>query len=558
MIFPSYFFSPSRAAREGDSSIAAESPAKQKASPSDSKSHLNFPPWEKPANAVVAGFPYGPGEPTTIQNDAPEPSMKSWAARWKNSSPRAKPQRPLREDGTPHRRMKIIALHMRLPVVRTQLLDVDVDALQKVVWDVEDNSEEQLDAILADAVQDEGGLFHCRGKMLQFATEGGGYFDPRRPPFYGTWLRTSTNVTGRTPCGKDPELDYDYESDLDWESEAGDGEDLGSDMGDDEEEEDEEEEGGFVVPDCEWAPEDAMEGGQKKVKKLTQIIYDAGSMPPEMADLFAVRVLTDVPIVLSRDKNMILEENYDYEGCDVGMCKVSDLETALWKMHQHPTACSFTYIPSSIEHRYSGFVFLKNSDAPGGKFCSQGMVSGYIMDVSESKLIAIEKARLEEIAAEEKAAKEAEQAAQKAAWEEFQRKAAASRPPPAARKEKPLPENEMSRELLVALVTAAHGCPQMKSKIVEAVHIACDIPKSTASSILGRVCSKKEQRWRMNAAFIEAKDLAEAVEAAWEKNSQEPIPLKEKSKAAAEEEEKEAHGQEDPSVLEAALHDTAS
>jgi chromatin assembly factor 1 subunit A len=55
--------------------------------------------------------------------------------------------------------------------------------------------------------------------------------------YIGTWCKTSRLVTGRNPFGKDTcLLDYEYDSEADWNEEDGEGEDLeqGSDGGNDE------------------------------------------------------------------------------------------------------------------------------------------------------------------------------------------------------------------------------------------------------------------------------------------------------------------------------------
>ncbi|EFP75976.2 uncharacterized protein PGTG_01307 [Puccinia graminis f. sp. tritici CRL 75-36-700-3] len=58
-----------------------------------------------------------------------------------------------------------------------------------------------------------------------------------RPGYIGTWCKTSRLVSGRNPFGKDTcLLDYEYDSEADWNEEDGEGEDLeqGSDGGNDE------------------------------------------------------------------------------------------------------------------------------------------------------------------------------------------------------------------------------------------------------------------------------------------------------------------------------------
>ena len=71
-----------------------------------------------------------------------------------------------------------------------------------------------------------------------------------RPPFYGTLAAAAAPaVRGRRPLARDSTLDYEVDSDDEWEEDPG-GEDVQvSDGEDDEEEVDEEEEDGFMVPD---------------------------------------------------------------------------------------------------------------------------------------------------------------------------------------------------------------------------------------------------------------------------------------------------------------------
>ena len=63
-----------------------------------------------------------------------------------------------------------------------------------------------------------------------------------RPPYTGSWSKRSTKVTGRRPFGKDAALDYEYDSEAEWDEEEG-GEDIdGNGMEDDDEEEEREKE----------------------------------------------------------------------------------------------------------------------------------------------------------------------------------------------------------------------------------------------------------------------------------------------------------------------------
>lgn len=112
------------------SSPSTSTPSKSSADPS--KPHANFRGWEDPAHSTVAGFPYGPGKSDRQAADLPEASIEGWVSKWKSMPPRPPISRPTRDDGTLHPLMKIIHIHMRLPVVNTQLIDVDIDAVKKV------------------------------------------------------------------------------------------------------------------------------------------------------------------------------------------------------------------------------------------------------------------------------------------------------------------------------------------------------------------------------------------------------------------------------------------
>ncbi|KAJ2994729.1 Chromatin assembly factor 1, subunit A [Globomyces sp. JEL0801] len=80
-------------------------------------------------------------------------------------------------------------------------------------------------------------------KLLQFAED-------VRPPYFGTWTKSSKNVTGKTPFGKDNQwLDYDFDSEAEWEEDEP-GEELVSENEEDEDilPADEDEDDGWMVP----------------------------------------------------------------------------------------------------------------------------------------------------------------------------------------------------------------------------------------------------------------------------------------------------------------------
>ncbi len=85
-----------------------------------------------------------------------------------------------------------------------------------------------------------------KAKLLQFC-------ENQRPPYWGTWSKRSTLVTGRRPFAKDcASFDYEYDSDDDWEEEEQ-GESLSDEEKDKEEEEvevgeqEEDDDDGFFV-----------------------------------------------------------------------------------------------------------------------------------------------------------------------------------------------------------------------------------------------------------------------------------------------------------------------
>lgn len=94
----------------------------------------------------------------------------------------------------------------------------------------------------------------------------------------------------------------------------GDGEDIGSDLEGDEEEEEDEEDGGFVVPDGYGSDDCEADGTVKnKKRKLEQIVHYR-ALPADLAELLTVQVLDKLPLCLSNDPNVHLEENIDYFG----------------------------------------------------------------------------------------------------------------------------------------------------------------------------------------------------------------------------------------------------
>jgi Chromatin assembly factor 1 subunit A len=102
------------------------------------------------------------------------------------------------------------------------------------------------------------------------------FYEDVRPPYYGTWSKTSRYISGRQPFRTDPEqLEYDVDSEGEWEE--GDdevGEELGDDGMDEEEkeledEDDDDEEDGWLAADDEVDDEenDEPDAGIRKLRK---------------------------------------------------------------------------------------------------------------------------------------------------------------------------------------------------------------------------------------------------------------------------------------------------
>uniref|UniRef100_A0A673MMP7 Chromatin assembly factor 1 subunit A-like n=1 Tax=Sinocyclocheilus rhinocerous TaxID=307959 RepID=A0A673MMP7_9TELE len=109
-----------------------------------------------------------------------------------------------------------------------------------------------------------------RMKLLHF-------HDNYRPAYWGTWCKKSTHISPRCPLRQDKELlDYEVDSDEEWEEEEP-GESLSHSEGDDDDEggDDDDDDDGFFVPhgylsEGEGALEEDEEGGDPEKQKLRQ------------------------------------------------------------------------------------------------------------------------------------------------------------------------------------------------------------------------------------------------------------------------------------------------
>ncbi|KAF9584184.1 Chromatin assembly factor 1, subunit A [Lunasporangiospora selenospora] len=98
-----------------------------------------------------------------------------------------------------------------------------------------------------------------RMRLMQFA-------ENYRPAYYGTWSKKSTRVTGRRAFGKDTDLiDYDFDSEAEWEGDE-EGEELKSDDDEDDADEigsDQEEEDDWLVPEGYLSEDEGLDAGEE-------------------------------------------------------------------------------------------------------------------------------------------------------------------------------------------------------------------------------------------------------------------------------------------------------
>lgn len=91
-------------------------------------------------------------------------------------------------------------------------------------------------------------------KLLKFHTD-------VRPGYFGTWTKSSSNISGRNPYGRDLNLlDYDYDSEAEWDEDPEDAEDINNESGDEEMSESDDDLDGWLAGDDEVEFEAGYEG----------------------------------------------------------------------------------------------------------------------------------------------------------------------------------------------------------------------------------------------------------------------------------------------------------
>lgn len=128
-----------------------------------------------------------------------------------------------------------------------------------------------------------------------------------RPPWYGPMdpkKTTSNIVTGRTPLKMEKEdvVDYDLDSEDEYE---GDAEDIENSDGEEDKDDDEDEEGGFVVPDGTFSDDEGVEGdgdrlvGISTTSSTKEVIVMTGSSLPTSTVHISMQVAIRGPDIFS-------------------------------------------------------------------------------------------------------------------------------------------------------------------------------------------------------------------------------------------------------------------
>lgn len=101
-----------------------------------------------------------------------------------------------------------------------------------------------------------------RMRLLSFHTD-------FRPPYWGTWSKTSRAVNGRRPFGRDMTLDYDYDSEAEWEEvDDPDAEDIAASDGEEDAEGNELEYDDFFLRDNDYGSDLGSDGEEVSASRI--------------------------------------------------------------------------------------------------------------------------------------------------------------------------------------------------------------------------------------------------------------------------------------------------
>lgn len=141
-----------------------------------------------------------------------------------------------------------------------------------------------------------------------------------RPAYHGTWSKTSSRVTGRTPFGKDTKyLDYDYDSEAEWEE--GDDE-IGEDIEDEEKSKGEDDDEGdariYDYEDGFCVADDRYLDSEDDVDDETRALHKKKLQKGDNGAAFGSRVCIVAPALgglpaVDVDKSKVVVEGYEEE-----------------------------------------------------------------------------------------------------------------------------------------------------------------------------------------------------------------------------------------------------
>ncbi|GBG29204.1 Chromatin assembly factor 1 subunit A [Hondaea fermentalgiana] len=146
----------------------------------------------------------------------------------------------------------------------------------------------------------------CRKKLFHFG-------ENRRPPYFGTFRKKSSKVSGRRPFAQDRALDYEVDSDLDWQDDPDDAESLGgSDAASEDDKELDYQDGWLLRDDEVEYASDAMndEDGEDEEEPGSHTARPSGSI----ARRYAVGIVYDrerIEAELNRGKDDVDDDDDD-------------------------------------------------------------------------------------------------------------------------------------------------------------------------------------------------------------------------------------------------------
>ncbi|KAJ1496241.1 hypothetical protein T484DRAFT_2529145 [Baffinella frigidus] len=231
----------------------------------------------------------------------------------------------------------------------------------------------------------------------------------------------------------------------------------------------------------------------------------------------------------------------DFFGDDLGSAKAPTLESAIYAVHKHPTACSFTWVIPDAGSKYGGYVFLKGVEGPKGKSEQGGMVSGYIVEVPKMKRMAMLNLEKEDAAALAAAQAVAVKAGGCASAkgpkkdikdenfehvEVAQKEAEKAKKEEQAKKKKIIKKDSIPDAHLLEVVKIVHGSTKAKVDLVKEFQAKFpEVAKSKVEKYMSTCASKKGTRWNLNEECLAFSPfIAEIAKDVWKQRVQADKP----------------------------------